>query len=902
MILSRIKIKKYSKIFILLFFTFELFPQSTQPIKPSEDFIIHFGILESHGTNILMIDPETGTILRANKAAKEFYGYPNLEGMKIQEINILSPDKIKEEMQNAARQNRNFFNFKHKTASGQIKSVEVYSYPIQFQGKSVLLSIIHDVTKEKLRKQIVFNISMAGFSVFLILVIFYLIRSIVERKKAEENLKAIQNSLENAQEIANMGSWELNVLYHNCIWSKNLYNLLGYRFGSVTPSQSLFLQSLYPEDIKVYKKAEDNIIRTRKPGSVEVRYYSGNHEIHWCRIHIYPIFENDELTFLKAAFIDITEAKEFEIKFKSQLGYLEVAIEISRDFMNISTDDFETLIHRSLESIKKKFQADLVSIIKYSNPEDDYTIKDYVSESNLPYLEDIFLGENLENIPEAKKKAILGEIFLIQNTDLMPEKLDKERRYLHKRGTTAILGIPIYHHGKLIGYLSLESFSKKDIFDNDKILSLLLICEIYASVFLRRKIFMNLVRKTEEASLANKAKSVFLSNISHEIRTPLNGVLGFAELLMNTELNPIQKEYLTSINISARALLEIISNLIDLSKLESGKFELEEVATDLKQLVMESLEIVKYSLLTKGLKYKIELPNEISHLVKVDYQRIRQVLVNLLSNAIKFTHKGEIILRLEFNRLDDNKGKFKFTVKDTGIGMSHSMLFQIKKSFQQDKGELAKRYSGSGIGLAICNSILKYYNSSLEVQSEEGVGSEFSFTLVLDFYKPDKDNHQPTKNENAISDLQLEKNKPKVLIVEDNDLNLKLVKNLIKNINSEIHILEARDGVEALDIYKQYSPDLIIMDVNLPKMNGLEATEAIREWESKIPYQKKVAIVGLTAGVTKEDIEKDLQSGMNEVLTKPIQKEELKQVIDNYLMTLKSEESKVSLNEVESTE
>jgi PAS domain S-box-containing protein len=852
-----------------------------------DEFTLNLKMMESQGTNMLLIDSTTGVILRANKSAQKFYGYDNLVGRNINDINTYSQEKIKSEMEAAVRQDRNFFNFKHRLADGRIASVKVYSYPIDYGDGKILFSIIHDSSMDDKKEQIVFNIFLAVISTFLIIIVFYLMNNIAKRKKVEEKLLQIQSSLENAQEIGKIGSWEHDRINHKSSWSKNYYRMLGYEPYSIEPSHSTFLLSIFPEDLKIVKNAEDELIRTRNPVEVEVRYVPKDESPRWSRIHMVPTFKENTLSLVKAVIVDITDIKLYEIMFKQQLEFVEFSLDISKNFINLVSDDFVGLIREVLKGVSERFDLDRLSFVKYSSPLDDLEINEVFVKKDTDPISNMTLEKLVSELPSVNKKIHSGGYFYLKNVSDSSNITEEEKEIFKARNTVCFLAIPIFYQSELLGVISMESLSHVAHFNKDKLIAAQLIAELFANVIVRRRINMNLLKSREESYLANKAKSTFLSNMSHEIRTPLNGVIGFTDLLLDSRLDTTQREYLNIISISAKTLLEIISNLLDLSKIESGKLELENSIMDIHSLMHESVGILQYSMKSKGLKYSLVIEPNVPRLVSLDHTRIRQVIVNLLSNAIKFTEKGGISVRLSFEPINHSTGRFTFEVKDTGIGITPEQKSKIFTAFDKVDSSITRKYGGSGLGLTISNSILSLTGSRLELESEFGKGSNFFFHIDLEYFENSNIEFQQPSVAHTFSGFESKKLsslKSKILIVEDVEMNMILVKKMIRKVMPDAVLFDAVNGMEAVQIYSEESPDIIFMDVQMPLMDGLTATQKIRELEKEDPLKLNVPIIAITAGATREELNRSKQFGMDGYITKPIDKEKLIEICEKYLI------------------
>ncbi|KQT18185.1 hypothetical protein ASG31_05480 [Chryseobacterium sp. Leaf404] len=525
----------------------------------------------------------------------------------------------------------------------------------------------------------------------------------------------------------------------------------------------------------------------------------------------------------------------------------------------------------------------------------------------------------------------------------------------------------------------------------------------------RKKIEIDILEVKELADKAYALKAEFVANISHEIRTPLNGIIGFTELLLETDLDETQRQYMEIINQSGVSLYSIINNILDFSKLEKQKLKLHLDKVEIEEMVSEAFNIVSYNNSKKHLKMILDIDNAIPAYIWTDAMRLKQVFVNLLSNALKFTEEGEIVVYAKvLDDLGKGKKKIRFGVRDTGIGISSEKQSEIFEAFSQEDGSISKKYGGAGLGLTISNQILALLDSVLQVESNQGKGSDFYFDMQFDTQEEEydlslsgiikvlivddnennrkilkrilerknievtecdsglkallmimersdydviiMDYHMPVMNgietirkmrnmmtgtsdvapyivlysssddtelQDACDELQIENRliKPirmkqmyqilsalktsekkglikaedkrpdvnskeiKILIAEDNAVNLLLTKTYLKDILPQALIIEAKDGVEAVERYQKENPDLIIMDIQMPQLNGIDATKQIRSMEKNI----EIPIIALTAGSLPGEKEKCMQSGMSDFLTKPLLKQTLSDMLRKWI-------------------
>jgi len=386
-----------------------------------------------------------------------------------------------------------------------------------------------------------------------------------------------------------------------------------------------------------------------------------------------------------------------------------------------------------------------------------------------------------------------------------------------------------------------------------------------------------LVETKKRIEKANSVKTEFMMNMSHELRTPLNGILGFSSLLKGTDLDNEQLEYISNIEVSGRRLLGIVNDILDFTKIQTYKMKITHEPVMIREMLGSLINMISRTAEDKNIETLLEFDDNIPEKVCVDKIKLSQILSNLLMNALKFTEKGKIILKAVLFTRNHSKAIIRFSVLDTGIGIDPSVKKLIFESFTQADSSLSRQYGGTGLGLSISNGILNLMDSRLNLTSESGKGSEFSFILTLEIC--DEKNEPVDSEKQQKETVNPDYKQLKILIVEDNQINLKLNETIVRRHYPYAKIFEAMNGKEAIENHMKNHADLILMDVRMPEMNGLESTRIIR----KNLKDNDVIIIGLSAEAHKDKIYEGIASGMDDYITKPVIPNELIKIINKYI-------------------
>ena len=393
----------------------------------------------------------------------------------------------------------------------------------------------------------------------------------------------------------------------------------------------------------------------------------------------------------------------------------------------------------------------------------------------------------------------------------------------------------------------------------------------------KKNSFVELERARDELTNALKAKSNFMANMSHEIRTPLNGIIGFSTLLLDQKLSNEASEKIEHIKNCSESLLNIINDILDLSKIEAGKLSVESIPFELEKIIEATLYVFSTIISHKGVSLNYHIDDSVPKFILGDPLRLRQILLNLVGNAVKFTEEGEINVRVSIAQKFGEKYELKFLVKDTGIGISQAAQAKLFDAFEQADTSTTRKYGGSGLGLAISRKLVKVFGGDIRISSELGVGSEFEFTIKTieaDVEIVENFNHIEDQTDNFL--VSQARKALKVLLVEDNKINQKIAVGFLNKLKIE-NITIANDGVEAVSACERVDFDIVFMDIQMPNMDGYTATREIRN-----KLASNVYIVGLSANVFAEDKEKGFECGMNDYIEKPLKKNRVVDCLTKY--------------------
>ena len=601
---------------------------------------------------------------------------------------------------------------------------------------------------------------------------------------------------------------------------------------------------VHPDDRDRVQQEVRHTINTGEPFCCEYRMISSDGRIIWMRDNAQMGLAADGKTkVLRGSAFDISDRKQIE----QALTKSEAMLEKSQQIAKLGNWEWNVFDNEIIWS-KEMFHIF----------EHDHALGTPEYEEHLLY----FVPEDREKLEQLVQKAINnGESYRIE---LQILKSDQP-----------------YHYIEVIGHAEYD--------DNQQV------SKLYGTVqdISDRKIAEAKLADANLAEAANLAKTEFLAVMSHELRTPMNAVIGMTDILLNTPLSLEQQGYVAMIQRGGEMLLSVISNILDFSQIESGKLELEEHPLNLRQCIKEVLELMTFHKGEKPLKLDVLIGIGVPQQIMGDYARLRQILINLVSNAIKFTENGAIVIMVSDQLLDQstNTYELRFDVWDTGIGMSDEQIAKLFKAFSQADKSIARQYGGTGLGLVICKQLCELMGGNISVTSTVGVGSTFSFSIVGQAIANNLEAHTSEaiasnlKDKKILSrlDQSFANQYPfKILIVEDNPVNQQILLLMLDKLG---YIPQAfSNGLEAVNNLVEQSYDVIIMDIEMPIMDGLTASRKIRQSSNQTPW-----IIGLSANAFTESREIALASGMNDYLTKPLQVEGLITALERVNLSLSQE-------------
>lgn len=692
-------------------------------------------------------------------------------------------------------------------------------------------------------------------------------RNITTRKEAEAKVESAQKELkklalvtektENAVMLCNIeGKLE---------WTNRAFNII----TSYLPNEINDL--IYPDSFSGMgtDKAEVTAIKdTILEGGTyhgTLLHYKKTGEEYWTDVEIKPFFEeNGKLIGAMVINTDITERKQTQetLAYLSQLQ--RVLMETATLFINSEVEKSDEAIGRALEDVGSFLEVDRAYLFEYNWDEKFARISHEWCASDIPSEMEDQNSIPLDVYPEWVSSHMLGQKTYVEGVSELPVA-SRIRGLLEPKKIKTVITMPLMDGDSCLGYVGFDTIHKAKRWTEDEQSLLRMLAELFANAWIRIRYEHDLVKAKVLAEEATITKSRFLANMSHEIRTPMNGVIGFMDLLSRTQLNKEQEGYLNQAQIASDMLLHVLNDVLDFSKIEADKLELKSNRFNLRDTVENIVLLLAPSAFQKGLELNLFIKPDVDEYLLGDSGRVRQILSNLISNAIKFTDRGEVYISVESDVLEDGKHKLRIEVKDTGIGMGVDTVAALFEPFVQADNSSTRQYGGSGLGLSISKKIANLMDGDIQVKSELGRGSVFTFFGIF--------KKAIIMESDLIEDLKTLKGQ-QILVVDDNENNRIILNSYLTEAGCKVDLADSGEKAISMLFNKVQSNEfyaLAILDHQMPGMDGVQLAQIIKA----VPEVRDIKLVMLTSMVTNEETKNKVSKGFAGFLSKPIKRNDL---------------------------
>ncbi len=679
------------------------------------------------------------------------------------------------------------------------------------------------------------------------------VQDITEQKLTADQLYQESSRLQDIIDAIHAGTWEWNLVTGEVLFNERWAEMFGYKKEELEPfTFDTWNKFIHPDDLE----QTNTLLIAHLAG--DTKYYEcelrmRHKQGHWIwvsdRGRLKSTTDDGKPLLMSGIHLDITEKKQAQLDLENYRNHLEelvlertTALELAHQKINLSEQRFAHAVNVSSDGI---WDWDLTTGQAYFSP---------------PYF--TMLGYQADEFPQTVDSWI---------SLLHPD--DKDRAIASKQEqliATGVSDVEFRMRTKAGEYHWI--LSKGKIVDRDNQARPIRAIGTHTDITLRKQTELALRDAKEAAETANQAKSIFLANMSHEIRTPMNAILGLTYLIQRELTDSHQRQQLDKVTVSARHLLGIINDILDLSKIEANRLTLEMIDFNVAARIDYVCSMLNERLNEKDLQIKAEIDKELFTLVFVgDALRIDQILLNFISNAIKFTEQGTIVIRAKQVSEADETNLLRFEVQDTGIGLSEDQQSRIFDAFEQAQSSTTRKYGGTGLGLTICKRLVELMDGNIGVISQPNVGSTFWFSLPL---------QRGINKPFAETSKFIDHFKPNayLLLAEDNEINQEVARELLESVGIQVDV--ANNGQEAVKMFiKNPVYDLVLMDMQMPIMDGMEATRIIRT----LARGQSVPIIAMTANVFTEDRQRCLEAGMNDHIAKPVDPEKLYTLLNSWI-------------------
>jgi len=679
---------------------------------------------------------------------------------------------------------------------------------------------------------------------------------ITQYKEFEANLERINQRYDLAVNATGVGLWEVDMSTNERFTSQRLKEIFTLDTQK-DPELKNFLDRVHPEDQHLVTEANKLLLKTRRSSNVEYRARRDDGTYVWVRNRARAELDDEGKLVRVAGIIeDISERKQQELEVEEKNRALGVQ---NRKLQEVN------------DQLAKAHQAQLKSENRFERAvqaSGGYIFESHI-DGSFSYLSDQFKQITGYDCDELTG-GYISQIVIEEERSKVKSRLAEIAR---QRLSNREIEFPIRHKDGHVVWLNVTA---APYFDLDG--SFLGYCGSGTDITQRKNRDLELAQARQKADEANRAKSNFLAAMSHEIRTPMNGVLGMAYGLRNTDIDAHQKELVSTIIESGEILLNLLNDILDLSKIEAKQLELENAYFDARSIFNKCQQLWTPIFAEKDIDLMIDADFDQTADLIGDPTRFYQILQNLLGNALKFTEQGQVVLSASLESKDASTVTLRTAVKDSGIGISPEVQRNLFDRFTQADSSIARKYGGSGLGLSICRELVKLMGGEIGVESEPGKGSVFWFTVCLEKADHPENRHDIKNQSDSAGPAKQFDPSARILVAEDNLVNQKVICAFLKIAGLHADLVE--NGLEAIEKAQTTDYDLILMDIQMPQLDGLTATHKIRQLS---PHYESAPVVALTANASLDDQNFYLNSGMNDYVAKPINPDNLYEVIEKYI-------------------